>query len=177
VDERNLQADAHMSTLSPVDALNAARAGVAKLGATPWTKAAAASSEALSALSDVVAAVDCSHSLRETVRKMRWNAGYLGSDDSSVFARTQYVKEGLREALGALDGSSSSEELSMWAESARKAVERIDTSSASAFQRATIQDAFRTTVDAFSVAYAGAGECSRSDAHSLTARSESSQAP
>jgi hypothetical protein len=122
---------------------------LAQANLTPARKAAAS---ALAALGDVVAAADASSRLNEQVVEIRFEAERLARAKATEFGQAGWIRSGLEGTLDAFARLYPDHTSSVWLRNARRAVGSIDPGTSLSFQRATIQDAFRTTVDAFSAA-------------------------
>jgi len=147
-------------SISIESAVEEARAEVLKLGQMDWTQARQASSRALSALADVVAAADRRNTLDRKVSDIRLQAERVRYADSLSFGRAAWIKTGLSAALDALEGGLIGDQrLAVWTRAARRAVASIEERDSLGFQRAAVQDAFRATVDAFVAATQPAPAC------------------
>jgi hypothetical protein len=102
-------------------------------------------------LADAIAAQPQSSQTRQKVLKeLRFQAERLRRADRINFGLARWMKEGL---LAALDGlqviAPGDTRAPFWIGAARETVSGIEKDSGVAFQRARIQDAVRSTVDAF----------------------------
>jgi hypothetical protein len=86
--------------------------------------------------------------------ELRFQSQRLRRAESTTFGTARWIKGGLAAALDGLEATYTGNctALEPWAQAARQSVEAIDARSALTFQRAAIQDAFRTVSDAFVVA-------------------------
>jgi hypothetical protein len=122
---------------------------VSKLAQTSVTRSRQASAAALAALADVVAAADQGERLTKQVTEIRFEAERLERANASEFGQAGWIRSGLESALDALVALHSENPSSRWIRVAQRAVANIDQRTSLSFQRATVQDAFRSTVDAF----------------------------
>lgn len=140
------------------DELEQAREDVLELGQTKWTNDRQASASALSSIADVVEASDPDRAQRNRISVIRFQAERLRSADSFRFGQAAWVKTGLTTSLDALDAMHADERadeqaiVTSWIRAARRAVGSIEERDSLSFQRAAVQDGFRSTVDAFVVA-------------------------
>jgi hypothetical protein len=76
------------------------------------------------------------------------------------FSLPKWIKEGLAAAVDALEAIGAATDSSrFWIDTARRAQDLIETKSSLTFQRAPVQDALRTTIDAFIVVGQGLCPC------------------
>jgi hypothetical protein len=122
---------------------------VSKLAQSSVTGSRLATAAALAALADVVAAADRGERLTKQVVEIRFEAERLERASASEFGQAGWIRSGLESALDALVASHPENPSSPWIRIAQRAVANIDERSSLSFQRATVQDAFRSTVDAF----------------------------
>jgi hypothetical protein len=134
-----------------------ARADVLRLGQTNWTDARAAAAQALASLADAVAAADGSGAQRERISIIRFQAERMRRTDAVALGQAEWIKIALTAALDALDAAlpERREALIRWQEGARSALGSIRSGRSVTFQRAAVQDAFRTTVNVFVAASDG----------------------
>lgn len=128
--------------------LDRARDDVSTLAQTNLTDSRKAAAAALAALGNVVAAADDGKRLTKQIAEIRFEAERLERAQASEFGQAGWIRSGLASAVDALSALHAGTS-SPWLRSAQRAVANIDQRSSLSFQRATIQDAFRTTVDAF----------------------------
>jgi ribosomal protein L18 len=142
------------ASVSRESRLEEARADVLKLGQTRWVNARLASARALESLANLLEVQAAGGEAKRSIATLRAQVERLEKNGSSRFGDAGLIKTGLLAALAALDGLDPALEqlLTPWTRAARRAVSGIEDRDSLAFQRATIQDAFRTTVDAFTFA-------------------------
>ncbi len=138
-----------------VAAATAAVEGLARaMGAAPRSAAA----QALRALAEAIeAAPDKPGELAGLVAEMRYEAERLRRADALAFGDTQWIQTGLSAALDALAALpvGRRSDVGPWVDDARRAVQAIAGGRSLAFQRATVQDAFRAVLVAFTAAARG----------------------
>lgn len=141
--------------------LEEARADVLKLGQTRWPLARQAMGRALSSIADVVEACVGAGEQRDRISKIRYEAERLRSTDSMTFGKADWVKRGLTTALDALENQQGDqpETLAPWSRAARRAIDGIEERRSLPFQRAALQDGYRSTIDAFLAASQFAHVC------------------
>ena len=129
---------------------------VSVLATARWGNARAAAARALSSLAQVIAIADRHSQCKRQISDMRLQIERLENTSALAFGQSQWIKSGLTAALDAFDRlySAASADVLEWSAAARRAVAGINDKESLGFQRATIQDGFRATVDAFAVAAA-----------------------
>lgn len=128
--------------------LDRARKDVSTLAQTNLTASRKAAAAALAALGNVVAAADDGNRLAKQIAEIRFEAERLERAHASEFGQAGWIRSGLENALDALSVLHAGKS-SPWLRIAQRAVASIDQRSWLSLQRAPVQDAFRTTVDAF----------------------------
>lgn len=149
------------ATLPSVEALlDRVRDDVARLAGADMRNIRALTASALISLANLADAVR-GDNVPEGLAEMRFQAERLRRSGSSSFARTGWVEHALVTALDALDAwqPCPSEAIRKWSAVAREAVTSIPNRSTLAFEHARLQDAFRTTADAFGMAVVQAQTC------------------
>jgi hypothetical protein len=92
--------------------------------------------------------------------EIRFAAKRLQRADRLSFSLPRWIKEGLTGAMDALETLAAKDEASsFWIARGRASVTAIDEKSTLTFQRALVQDAIRTALDAFVVLGRGMGAC------------------
>jgi hypothetical protein len=154
------EATARQQLPSSFDAgIEAARKAVLKLGRADWTDARAFAADALAAIADALAVGRGSEQVQEQISRLRFQAERLRRAGPTDLGQGKTVKVGLSAALDVLDALATalqSDARVQWLSNARAAVAGINGDEPLTFQRATIQDAYRTTLAAVAV-IAGAG--------------------
>jgi hypothetical protein len=153
---------------SVADVLAQARADVLALGRADLSNIRELTSRAMYSMAELVEAVAGQGRAARQVAEIRAEARRLGHDSSGPFARAGWVERGLQTALGALDEIEVCREslLAAWAEAARGATATLPDRGALPFQHAAIQDAFRSTLDAFGAAVLDRESCQASSRRS-----------
>jgi hypothetical protein len=129
-----------------------ARQDVAALGRADWQKANQAAGQALFAFAGLLQTAPGGAAERDrNAAVLRLQARRLTQADQPGFGPPGWVKQGLQAALDGLLGlpAASQPALGPWLQAARGAVAAVDAEKPLTFQRAPVQDAFRTIVDAF----------------------------
>jgi hypothetical protein len=137
--------------------LERARDQVSTLAQADLAQSRTAAAAALAALGDVVAAADDRKQLAKQLAEIRFEAERLERAQGSELGQAGWIRSGLESTLSALAALHVANPSWPWLRIAQKAVAGIDERSSLSFQRATVQDAFRATVDAFA-AMAGCRE-------------------
>jgi hypothetical protein len=144
-------------------ALARARQALAVLRMTRSMEARLAAAAILRALADGLEATAApSKSRRRTLAEIRFQADRLQKGDSVALDESAWVKAGLAALLGGLAPATTTSGPSLastWLVEAHHAVESVEDETRFTFQRARIQDAFRTSVDAFAIAIADSTGC------------------
>lgn len=151
-----------------------ARAAVASLGSIGWPHARDRAADALQIFSAMLSAADCQKTLEGKLSNLRFQAERLTQSDALSFGQSRWIKQGLTVTLDALDSlyalskpaapathgqASPSSAGRPWTRSARAAVVNIAPDQLLGLQRAPIQDGFRATLDALTVAAQSVPEC------------------
>lgn len=146
---------------SVADVIAQARADVLALGRADLSNIRELTSRAMYSMAELVEAVAGRALVARQVAEMRAEARRLEHDSSGPFARAGWVERGLQSALGALDQIDVCREslLAPWTEAAQHATETLPDRGALPFQHAAIQDAFRSTLDAFGAAVLDGESC------------------
>ena len=134
------------------DHVVAATAAVEKLAGTDSLGGRRAASDALSALADALeSAPDKPGVIAALVAEIRFEAERLRRADPLSFGDTRWIQLGLAAALDSMEAlpSGSAPDMKPWLAAARRATQAIKSGRSLSFQRAAVQDAFRTVVDAF----------------------------
>jgi hypothetical protein len=149
---------------SVADVIAQARADVLALGRADLSNIRELTSRAMYSIAELVEAVAGRALVARQVAEMRAEARRLEHDSSGPFARAGWVERGLQSALGALDQIDVCREslLAPWKEAARHATATLPDRGALPFQHAAIQDAFRSTLDAFGAAVLDGESCEAS---------------
>jgi hypothetical protein len=123
--------------------------------------AAEQASIVLASLADAIESIPgASGRVSEQLTEMRFEAKRLHRSDRMSFSLPRWIKEGLTAAVTALEAQSpQGGRATAWIAQARSSISAIDAKSSLAFQRAPVQDALRTTLDAFVVVGQGTGDC------------------
>lgn len=129
-----------------------ARAVVLELGRTQWPYARTATARALDALANVVEAVSIERRHVSEISGIEFQAERLQRTSSLAFGAGSWVKRALTATLDVFEKLWRREELMSWMTAARAAVEGLDEGRSLSFQRAAVQDAFRTTISVFQAA-------------------------
>lgn len=127
---------------SRADAMRAARADVLAAARANWTSADGATAKVLEDLADLIDSSPRTQGAGSA--EVRLQAGRLRRAGTSGFDEQRWIKVALLAALVSLEGADAAS-----IDDARAAVVNIDDHKGAAFQRGTIQDALRATVDAF----------------------------
>jgi hypothetical protein len=145
--------------------MQGAREAVGDLRTPDGSKAMKAATEALQSLADLLTALagPAAEGPPPSVAQVRLQAMRLHRRDPLSLDESAWVKAGLDSALTGLEQLMHARAaepgvrlpLTPWIEEARRAVESIDGRTMFTFQRAAIQDAFRTVVTAFAAALSG----------------------
>ncbi len=134
--------------------LERARQAVAALGRSEWSSVNPAAGEALSAFADLLHARPQSPSgLEEKIADIRLQARRLTESEQTSFGPPGWIKHGLQASLEGLEQlpAARQTEAEPWLQAARTAVAAVEGQTPVTFQRAAVQDAFRTLVDALAV--------------------------
>jgi hypothetical protein len=138
----------HIELGSFEDELARARRDIASLASISLMGSRLASARALASMADMIEAGDSGRALTRQVAELRFQTARLDRGPQTALGRAGWIRAGLQAAVDALV-LSRGQARSAWIDEAQRAVAGIDEGSASSFQRAAIQDAFRATVDAF----------------------------
>lgn len=140
--------------------LEEARGDVSKLARAKMLDSSTAAANALTALADMLATTETDAKLNALIAEARFQAERLERASTVRFGQAGWVRSGLIAVLDGLDlvqhGPANAP--CPWSQVARAAVVGIDAHSSLVFQRAVIQDAFRATVDALTIAAERPGE-------------------
>lgn len=131
--------------------LEQARNAVSELATTPWPQAREGSAHALASLADVLETADCGKVQAARISEIRTQATRLSTADALAFGEGERLRAGLSTVLDALEAIplGARPVAVAWLRAARRSVATITESTSLSFQRAPVQDAFRTTLDAF----------------------------
>lgn len=131
--------------------LERARNAILELARSRWTNGREAASRALGALADVVASARPGDALQAQITELRFQAKRLVRSEAATYEEAAGVKRALSAAVDALErlGNADTPTSSDWTRAARRAVDSIEERSTINLQRAAVQDAFRSTIDAF----------------------------
>jgi hypothetical protein len=123
--------------------------------------AAEQASIVLTALADAIESIPgASARVSEQLTEVRFEAKRLHRSDRMSFGLPRWIKEGLTAAITALEAQSPHGGCTtFWISQARSSISAIDAKSSLTFQRAPVQDALRTALDAFVVVGQGTGDC------------------
>jgi len=123
--------------------------------------AAEQASIVLASLADAIETIPgAAARVSEQLTEVRFEAKRLHRSDRMSFSLPRWIKEGLTAAATALEAQSPQRACAtFWIAQARASISAIDAKSGLAFQRALVQDALRTTLDAFVVAGQREGHC------------------
>lgn len=146
---------------SVADVLAQARADVLALGRADLSNIRKLTSRAMYSMAELVEAVAGRGLAAREVAEIRAEARRLEHDAGGPFARAGWVERGLQTALGALDELEACREtlLATWTDAARRATATLPDRGALPFQHAAVQDAFRSTLDAFGAAVLDRESC------------------
>lgn len=149
---------------SVADVLAQARADVLALGRADLSDIRELTSRAMYSMAELVEAIAGQARAARQVAEIRAEARRLGHDSSGPFARAGWVERGLQTALSALNEIEVCREslLAAWTDAARSATATLPDRGALPFQHAAIQDAFRSTLDAFGAAVLDRESCQAS---------------
>jgi hypothetical protein len=116
---------------------------------------------ALFALAELVAALDDSIEAAATTTEIRFQARRIQRDQDTPFARSDWIESALLASLGTLERMKSCDRgaTDTWIARARRSVSALPDRGSVVFDHARIQDAFRSTIDAFGVALMNAKDC------------------
>lgn len=136
--------------------LDEAGRAVLLLGRSAWSETRAKSAQALAALADLLEAAGEGRAARRQVAELRAQSDRLGgAGGASEFARVESIAVGLSSALTGLESLQLSEPswLARWLDAARESIAGLkEGATTPALRAATVQDAFRATLDAFQAA-------------------------
>jgi len=152
-----------------------ARAAVVSLGNAKWPHARERAVEALRLFAAMLSAADCRELFASEISSLRFQAERLSQNDTLSFRYSRWIKQGLSDALDALDRAQQAPPSAAatdkpgeptrttaaepWTRSARAAVANIASDQLFGLQRAPIQDGFRATLDALVIAATSAPLC------------------
>lgn len=103
---------------------------------------------------------DSTHQAREQITEIRFEAKRLRRSEGLSFGLAKWIEEGLAAAVDGLQRvSRPSDNATYWIGAARRSLKSIDIKSSLTFQRGPVQDAVRTTIDAFIVIGQGLCAC------------------
>lgn len=130
-----------------------------QLARTSGHEVALAAGDVLSAMADALETLpDPDHQTSKAVTEVRFEAKRLRRSDRLSYTLPRWIKEGLVAAVDGLERlTPASDNSRFWIGAAKESHKSIDTKSSLTFQRAPVQDAVRTTIDAFFVV--GQGLC------------------
>jgi len=149
------------AALSSETLLEQAQARVMEVASSDFTNLRERIAGVLHTLAELAARMDAGAEEQRNVQEIRFQAKRLERQDVA-FAQSIWVEKALLAALAVLDGSgvaSRTAELGNWIRAARDAAHAIPDQTSLVFEQATIQDALRTTVSAFTLARRGYGAC------------------
>ena len=157
---------------SVAQTLEDARADVLALGQAGLGNIRERTSRAMHSMAELVEAVEAQArrgGASPRAGAMRAEAERLEHDSSGPFARTGWVTRGLVAALDALDELDVCREsrVASWTQAARRASLELPERGALPFQHAAMQDAFRSTLDAFGIALLDREACQNSRRRSV----------
>jgi hypothetical protein len=158
---------------SPQELLQDARRDVLGLGRADVTNIKERAARVLSALSDLIHALDRNGQASAQRAELEFEAERLRRASGASFAQGDWVRLGLVAALDALEHVAPAQRRAdePLRESARQAAEGIPERSSLAFHHAAIQDAARATVDAYALSLPGANPCLAPDTRGLESTS------
>jgi hypothetical protein len=129
-----------------------AQTQLVELAAASSRDAGVPAGDALDTVAAMIEAISASAANQERLESIRFQAERLRRSDGAWFGRAGWIQEALLATLDALDDlQPCGEELEPWASAARESAAKISKRGAISFERAAIQDAFRATVDTFSI--------------------------
>lgn len=142
----------------PTSAVSAMQEALRALRSKRMTEARAAAGNALWAMADALAgtAAGTGRQVTDAVEEVRFQAQRLRRADFT-FEGAQWSKRGLTAALDGIEElrSASAADLEPWLNAARRAVGAIASDQSITFQRAEIQDGFRTVSNVFAILLQG----------------------
>jgi hypothetical protein len=140
-------------------ALEKAQAASRDLARASGHEAAVAAGDVLSMLAHALTALpDPDHLASKDVTEVQFQAKRLRRSDRFAYSLPKWIQEGLGAALAGLEKLiPTSDSSRFWIGAARQAQKSVDANAGLPFQRAPVQDAVRTTIDAFIVV--GQGLC------------------
>jgi hypothetical protein len=143
------------------DVMAQARADVLALGRAELSNIRELTSRAMYSMADLAEAVGGAGVPTRQLEEIRAEARRLHDDPSGPFARAGWVARGLQAALASLDqlGPRHAPLVAEWTRAARTAAADLPDRGALPFQHAAIQDAFRSTLDAFGAALLAREAC------------------
>ncbi len=127
---------------------------VGALSQAKWMHARVGSARVLSSLAAVIAAADRGGKLKARIDEIRFEAERLEKGDPLNFGQAGWIKTGLTNALDAWEalGYGAATAAPGWLRNARRAVANLSDKEPLTFQRGALQEACRSTVDAFAAA-------------------------
>jgi hypothetical protein len=132
------------------------RALISDMRDTSWTVGCAKAAEALDALGSALRATsEPDEKVKQAANDVLAQGHALRCACQGSFEVSDRIKDGLSAALQGLESAtadSQTSRLDFWVHAATQAVDELDPNTGWVFQRARVQDAFRTVSDAFAVA-------------------------
>lgn len=149
-----------VATGDPRALMDKARSQLLELGQSGWTDVRTSAADVLDTLAALTASLDVEQRLKPKVAEMRFQAKRLRRTES--FVQAAWIARALNAALDGLEGLQCSQPADAWLRAARRSVDAIEDQTTLSFQHASVQDAFRATVDAFVAANEPGSSCARS---------------
>lgn len=143
------------------EVMEQARADVLALGRADLSNIRELTSRAMYSMADLAEAVAGGGGSAPELAQIRAEARRLQQGSSGPFARAGWVERGLQAAISRLDQLDvcHASLVAEWTEAARRAAAKLPERGALPFQHASIQDAFRSTLDAFGAALLARQAC------------------
>lgn len=155
-DEKASSPSGHLSLTNVLEPLDQARNAVLLLGRSAWHETREKSAQALASLARVLDAADGQGGAARQLDVLRTQSARLGgSGTADDFAHVESIATGLSSALLGLELLQLADPGSLrpWLDAAHEAIVGLEQGATTpALRAATVQDAFRATLDAFQVA-------------------------